>query len=83
MVSEYPVILRTNMGSRYSSGGGSALLTDPYLVQRQPCLWYKSGKTTQEVRRQNNIFTRIDVLFGEGRTRYGHENLVPPVSQKE
>ena len=35
MVSEYPVILQTNMGSRYSSGGGSALLTDPYLVQCQ------------------------------------------------
>ncbi|KAG8215016.1 Metallo-dependent phosphatase-like protein [Butyriboletus roseoflavus] len=48
-------------------------------------LWYKTGKTMQEmsVEDKDNIITEIDVLFGEDRTWYGFEKLEPPVTPEQ
>lgn len=48
-------------------------------------LWYKTGKTMQEMsaEEKNNIITEIDVLFGEDRAWYGFEKLEPPVTPEQ
>ncbi|KAI9573783.1 Metallo-dependent phosphatase-like protein [Boletus coccyginus] len=48
-------------------------------------LWYKTGKTMQEMsaEEKNNIVTEIDVLFGEDRPWFGFEKLDPPVTPEQ
>lgn len=48
-------------------------------------LWYKTGKTMQEMstEEKNNIITEIDVLFGEDRPWFGFEKLEPPVTPEK
>ena len=48
-------------------------------------LWYKTGKTMQEMSadEKNNIITEIDVLFGEDRPWFGFEKLDPPVTPEQ
>lgn len=71
-------------------------LTDPWvkvehsirdgIMRAEPLfLWYKTGKTMQQMsaEEKNSIITEIDVLFGEDRAWYGFEKLEPPVTPEK
>ncbi|KAF8556455.1 Metallo-dependent phosphatase [Imleria badia] len=71
-------------------------LTDPWVkvehsirdgvMRAEPLfLWYKTGKTMQEMNAEekDNIITEIDVLFGEDRPWFGFEKLEPPVTPEK
>lgn len=71
-------------------------LTDPWVkvdhsirdgvMRAEPLyLWYKAGKTMQEMSAEDksNFITEIDVLFGEDRTWFGFDKLEPPVTPEQ
>jgi hypothetical protein len=78
------------------SGEAPTPLTDPWVkvehsirdgvLRADPLyLWYKTGKTMQEMgaEEKNNIITEIDILFGEDRAWFGFEKLDPPVTPEQ
>lgn len=48
-------------------------------------LWYKAGKTAQEmteVEKRHDLITELDVLYGEDTTWYGFDRLEPPTTEQ-
>ncbi|KAF9234987.1 Metallo-dependent phosphatase-like protein [Melanogaster broomeanus] len=71
-------------------------LTDPWVkversirdgvMRKEPLfLWYKTGKTSQEMsaEEKQNMITEIDVLFGEDKPWYGFDKLQPAVTPEK